>query len=68
MASRARRVAEVIERSCPGGEVELESYGNPLVAIAFLQGIPVEELQPAELDAQHPLFPIVVAAAVPKPS
>jgi hypothetical protein len=61
-------LAEVIERSCPGGEVELESWGNPLVAIAFLQGIAAEELRPAELDAQHPLFPIVVTAAIRKPS
>lgn len=59
---------EVISRSCRGGELELEAYGNPVTAIAFLQGIAAEELRQAELDAHHPLFPIVVAAAVRKPA
>ena len=61
-------LAEVIARSCPGGAVELEAHGNPVVAIAFLQGIATEELRPAELDAHHPLFPIVVTAVVRKAS
>jgi hypothetical protein len=58
----------LIARSCPGADYAVESYGNPVTAIAFLQGIAVEELRPEELDARHPLFPIVVMAALRKPA
>ena len=58
---------EVIDRSCPGADAVVESYGNPVTAVAFLQGIAAEELRPKELEARHVLFPIVVAASIRKP-
>jgi SAM-dependent methyltransferase len=61
-------LAEVIARGCPGADVEIEAHGNPVVAIAFLQGIATEELRSAELEARHPLFPIVVTAVARKPA
>ena len=58
----------VIRRACPDGQSSVEAHGNPIVATAFLQGIAVEELRADELDAHHPLFPIVVTAVVRKPN
>lgn len=59
---------EVIRRGCPGGAYAVRGYGNPLVAIAFLHGLAHEELRPKELEADHPLYPIVVTATVRKPA
>jgi SAM-dependent methyltransferase len=58
---------ELIQRTCPDAEFSVEAGGNPLVATAFLQGIAAEELRRDELDARHPLFPVVVMAVVRKP-
>jgi hypothetical protein len=57
----------VIRRACPDGEYSVQAHGNPIVATAFLQGVAAEELRADELDAHHPLFPIVVTARVRKP-
>jgi SAM-dependent methyltransferase len=37
---------------------QLHVYGNPISALAAFQGIAVEELEPAELNAEHPDFPV----------
>jgi SAM-dependent methyltransferase len=59
-------LAEVIDRSCAGGASVVQAHGNPVVAVAFLHGLALEELRQEELDANHPHFPIVVTAAVTK--
>jgi SAM-dependent methyltransferase len=58
---------ELMDRCCVGGEIEIGSHGNPVVAVAFLHGITQEELRPEELEARHALFPIVVTAVARKP-
>lgn len=58
----------VVECSCPGGSSVVQAHGNPVVAVAFLHGLALEELRQEELDANHPHFPIVVTAAVTKRS
>ena len=60
-------LAEVVRVACPTGDATVTGHGNPLVAIAFLHGLAQEDLSPAELEFEHPLFPIVVTAAVRKP-
>lgn len=50
----------------PGANIEITSYGNVLAATAFLQGIAVEELEPAELDYVDEDFEVIVAARVTK--
>jgi SAM-dependent methyltransferase len=60
-------IEELVAANCPGGTATVAAHGNPVVAVAFLHGITQEELRPDELDAVHPLFPIVVTAAVRKP-
>ena len=57
---------EVLHRACLDADVEVEAHGNPITAIAFLEGITQEELRPEELDADHPLFPIVVTGVARK--
>jgi SAM-dependent methyltransferase len=46
------------------GSVEVEWYGNPLAAIAFLTGLATAELTPEELDARHPDFEVLLAVRV----
>jgi SAM-dependent methyltransferase len=42
------------------GKVELEIYGNVLVAAAFLYGYALEDLSEAELVARDPQFPFLI--------
>lgn len=58
-------LTELLGRVSPRPEVE--GHGNPVTAVAFLHGITQEELRPDELDADHPLFPIVVTGVARKP-
>jgi SAM-dependent methyltransferase len=49
-----------------GGEVEVRSCGNVLVAVAFLLGMAREELSERELDADDPFFPVVITVRATK--
>ena len=40
--------------------VDVQWYGNPLVAVAFLMGLATQELKPAELEARHSEFELVI--------
>ena len=40
--------------------VEVEGHGNLLTSIAFLHGIAAEELDPSELGASDPRYPVIV--------
>jgi SAM-dependent methyltransferase len=40
--------------------VEVRTYGNVLVDMAFLQGAALEEIPPAKLDVDDPFFPLIV--------
>lgn len=46
--------------------VEVRSAGNVLASVAFLEGLAQEELTPAELDANDPLFPLVITVRAVK--
>ena len=49
------------------GGVEVKSYGNVLAAIAFLQGIAVEDLPDISLlDASDPDYQLVIAIVAKK--
>lgn len=61
-------MAELVARSCPGGVADVRAHGNVLVATAFLHGLSQQDLSPAELDVDDPLFPVVTMAAVRKPA
>lgn len=59
---------EVLRRNCPGGEVEVEGYGNILVSTSFLYGLVTEELRQRELDHYDPIFPTGACGCVTKPA
>jgi peptidoglycan/xylan/chitin deacetylase (PgdA/CDA1 family) len=48
------------------GNLDIRSYGNVLSNTAFLHGLAVHELTPAELDARDPFFPLVIGVRAKK--
>lgn len=46
--------------------VQTEAFGNVLTAVAFLEGVAASELEPQELEARDPSYPVVVAARAVK--
>lgn len=46
--------------------ITVQSYGNSLVAVAFLEGLAHEELTRAELDTHDPYFPLVITVQAVK--
>jgi SAM-dependent methyltransferase len=47
-------------------QTTVDSHGNVLASIAFLEGLAQEDLSPAELDLKDPLFPLVVTVRAVK--
>jgi hypothetical protein len=45
---------------------EVETHGNVLVAMAFLQGAALEEIPRAKLDVNDPFFPLIVTVRAVK--
>jgi SAM-dependent methyltransferase len=56
-----RGAKELFGRAFSGGDdVTVEAHGNAAAACAFLQGVAVEEMPRATLDAHHRDYPLVV--------
>jgi SAM-dependent methyltransferase len=53
----ARRL---FEDAFAGETVEVRSHGNALAATAFIQGLAVQDLIPAELDHHDPVYQVIV--------
>jgi hypothetical protein len=51
----------------PAGNVEVETYGNVLAAIALLHGLATQELSREKLDLHDPDYEVLVALRVVKP-
>jgi SAM-dependent methyltransferase len=62
----AAGAAALFSRAFEGGEVEVRSRGNALVAAAFLLGIAQEELRERELAEDDPFFPVIVTVRATK--
>lgn len=60
-----RGARELFERAFgeDGDEVAAEAHGNAAAACAFLQGVSLEEMPRATLDARHRDYPLVVTVA-----
>ena len=58
---------ELAARVWPGCEVRVESHGNCLAATAAMLGLALEELSPAELDAQDPRYPVLLTVCCRTP-
>jgi SAM-dependent methyltransferase len=64
-SASARRL---FEEGFPGGKVHVEAHGNVLSAAAFLYGLAVEDLRPADLDYRDQAFEVTVAVRAVKAS
>jgi SAM-dependent methyltransferase len=60
----ARRL---FEACWPPDQVFIETHGNALLAVAYLHGLTVDELQPEELEARDDDFQLVITARAVKP-
>lgn len=58
---------KLFEEVFPPSAVVVETYGNVLVAIAFLHGLAVSELSREELDFQDPHYQILISVRAAKP-
>jgi SAM-dependent methyltransferase len=58
-----RLLAEVFP---PGSEINVDSCGNVLTAVAFLEGLGSHELKPYEFEVRDPAYPVVITARVVK--
>jgi SAM-dependent methyltransferase len=58
----------LLEETFPGADIRVSSYGNVLSATAFLHGLAVDELTPAELDYVDPDMELLVTARALKRS
>jgi hypothetical protein len=56
----------LFEDAFPGGEVEVQTYGNVLSTIAFLHGLSSVELTKAELDHTDPQYQLLISVAARK--
>lgn len=61
-----RSARELFETAFAPSAVDVRAYGNVLAATAFLQGVALEELEQAELDAQDDDYQLIVAVAATK--
>jgi SAM-dependent methyltransferase len=60
----ARRLFEEV---FPRSNVKVETYGNVLAAIAFLEGLAVEELHQEELDHRDRNYEVIITVRATKP-
>jgi ubiquinone/menaquinone biosynthesis C-methylase UbiE len=59
----ARRLFEEV---FPKENIQVETFGNVLAAMAYLQGIAVEELRQSELDYRDPLYQLSITVRASK--
>ena len=59
-------VRRMLEEVFHAPRIEIDSGGNVLAAMAFLQGMAAQELTPEELSAADPDYPLILAARARK--
>jgi SAM-dependent methyltransferase len=59
---------ELFETAFAADQIAVETFGNALSALCFIEGIPAERLRAAELDVNDPDYQIIVAVAARKSS
>lgn len=57
----------LFEEVFPKANVKVETYGNVLAAISFLQGLAVEELRQEELDYRDRAYEVIITVRAVKP-
>jgi SAM-dependent methyltransferase len=56
----------LLEEAFAGGEVEVEAFGNVMVAVAYLHGLAVSELRREELEHRDPEYQLSIGARARK--
>ena len=59
-------IRRLFEERFGAGNVQVVSYGNVFAAAAFLYGLAVEDVNPAELDVADTSYPVTIAARIIK--
>ena len=59
--------ARLFQEKFPDGNVSVEAYGNVLSAVAFLEGLALEELNSEELDIRDPDYELLISVRAIKP-
>lgn len=59
-------MGRLLEEVFPSQGIEIESYGNVLVATAFLFGLATQELRTSELDYHDPNYEMIITAKAVK--
>jgi hypothetical protein len=57
----------LFEEAFSAGNVTVQSYGNVLAAISFLEGLACEDLKQSELDARDRSYEVLIAVRAVKP-
>jgi SAM-dependent methyltransferase len=57
----------LFEEAFSAGNVTIQSYGNVLTAISFLEGLACEDLKQSELDARDRSYEVLIAVRAVKP-
>ena len=57
----------LFEEAFSAGNVTVQSYGNVLAAISFLEGLACEDLEQSELDARDRSYEVLIAVRAVKP-
>ncbi|MBW4611990.1 MAG: class I SAM-dependent methyltransferase [Desmonostoc vinosum HA7617-LM4] len=60
-------IRRLFEEFFPKENIQVETFGNVLAAVAALEGIAAQELRPEELDHQDPQYQVSIALRAVKP-
>ena len=58
---------QLFEKVFPPSHVDVESHGNVLATTAFLHGLSCDDVEPDELDANDPGYPLLITVRAVKP-
>ncbi|MEP6583932.1 MAG: glycosyltransferase [Ginsengibacter sp.] len=61
-----KALKKLMPEAFPGGNCEINSFGNVLIATAFLYGLGLPEIDKAKLDFNDPHFQVIVTAIATK--
>jgi hypothetical protein len=63
----SRSLRRLFEEAFPSEGLTVDTHGNALAAVAFLEGLCAEELSPEELDHRDPDYELVITLVATKP-
>ncbi len=61
-----KALKKLIPEAFPGGDIEINSFGNVFVATAFLYGMGLPEIEKAKLDFNDPQFQVIITVKATK--